>query len=90
MDYQSVTFGGIGIITLVIGLVKVAKDAGFPKEKLKILAPTVGVILFIAVQLALMYPVIEPWLYLVVYGLGGGVAASGVYDIAKELTGRSE
>ena len=86
MDYQNVVINGVVAIPFVIGWVGFAKEMGLQSAKgLRLLAVVLGVIAFTVPELAKMYPVIEPWINLAFYGLGGGLAAGGLYDTAKEI-----
>lgn len=79
-DFSQIVFGGVAIMPLALGLTQFFKTTfgleGAPVTRLSML---IGVILFTCGQLATMYPVFGEWFAVAVFGLGGGLAASGLY-----------
>jgi len=86
MDYTNVVINGVVAIPFVIGWVAFIKDMGLQNPKwLRLIGVVLGAVAFTVPELAKMYPVIEPWVNLAFYGLGGGLAAGGLYDTGKEI-----
>lgn len=90
---QSAIVGGVPLIIYTFGLVeflkKIKKADGQPwiqGNALTIASAIVGLVFFGTFKLSGMYPVIQPWLELVVFGLGGALATSGIYDFVKART----
>ena len=85
-DFTLFEIGDISVIVLVVGIVEAAKKFGLKGRACQALAVTLGALL-IGMSQAIqggMVPVgILPWINIVVVGLGGGLAASGLYDVAK-------
>ena len=84
MDFANVSVNGVLVIPFVIGWVQLLKEYVDTKY-LKLIAVVLGLFAFTVPELATMYPVIEPWVNLIFYGLGGALAAGGLYDTAKQL-----
>lgn len=83
-----VVIGAIGIIPLVMGLVEYAKRFGLKGQACDALAGALGfffVALATAIEQALIPAEVLPWINLVVRGLGGTLAAVGLYDLGKRL-----
>lgn len=74
------------LITLVIGLVEFAKRLGVNGKGSLGLSMGLGVSLTFLFQLRQTYPAVDPWFTYAVFGLGGGLAASGLYDFGKRIT----
>jgi len=72
------------IIGMIIGLVEFAKKLGVSGEWSLLLSLGLGVLFGVAVQVADLYPVIAPWLRIVVYGILFSLSASGLYDFAAK------
>lgn len=88
MDYASFAIGGVAILPLVIGLVEFAKKFGLAGNALTGLSAALGFVfiaLAYAIETGLMPEAAVPWIALVVVGLGGGLAASGLYDLGKKF-----
>lgn len=83
--------GGVPITIVVLGLTAYAGNFVSGKAQL-IAALLIGLIVggayYVGVQNALPSD-IQGWISMVVYGLGWGVVASGVYDTGKKLVGKS-
>jgi hypothetical protein len=82
--FDKVLIAGVPLIVMVLGLVEFSKQLGVKGKGLMVLAMVVGTLFYGTHKAAEMYPVIAPWLELVVYGLGGGVAATGIYDLINK------
>lgn len=86
-DFNLFEIGGISVIVLVIGIVEAAKKWGVSGRGCQVMAMTLGAVL-IGLSQALTQGLIPetaiPWINIVVLGLGGGLAASGVFDVLKK------
>ena len=86
MDFSSAVVAGVPLILVVIGLVAYLKKLGVTGNALTIAALIVGLLLGAAYQFSVKAPTdFAGWFALVVYGLGLGLVASGIYDTAKGL-----
>lgn len=88
MDYASLAIGGVAVIPLIVGLVEFAKRLGLQGEGCTVLSAVLGFV-FIAlaysIESGMMPEAAVPWIILFVVGLGGGLAAAGLYDLSKRL-----
>lgn len=86
---DEVIVGAIAIIPLVMGLVEYAKRFGLKGQACNALAGALG-FLFVALAAAIeqkMIPAeVVPWVNLIVRGLGGTLAAVGLYDLGKRFS----
>ena len=85
-DFNLFELGGISVIVLVIGIVESAKRFGLSGKACQIAAMVLGAGLVGLAQAieAGMIPVnFLPWITIAVMGVGGGLAAGGVFDILK-------
>ena len=82
MDFS---IGNIALIPLVLGWVQFAKEMGLSGKGLRVLAVALGVFAFAALRLGEMYPDANIWIEFVVFAAGGGLAATGLYDLGKQL-----
>ena len=85
MDFAAISVGDVLLIPLVIGWVQVLKEFGVGERWLRVAALLLGAVAFGAERLAVMYPAIAMWVDFVVYVLGGSLAATGLYDVAKQF-----
>jgi hypothetical protein len=88
MDFQ---IGGIALLVLVPGIVETAKKFGVVGNWSLALSLALGFVfvgLAQAIQTNLIPAVAIPWITVVVVGLGGSLAASGYYDLAKRFSAR--
>lgn len=88
MDFGTFEIGEIGVIVLVLGIVEAAKRLGVKGKGSQILALASGAFfvgLSAAIGRDLIPAVVLPWVEIVVVGLGGALAATGVYDLGKRF-----
>lgn len=91
MDFGAFEIGGIAVLVLVLGIVEAAKRWGLQGRGSEILALCLGVFfvaLAQAIQLALIPPAWVVWIEVIVIGLAGGLAATGIYDLVRKLAQR--
>jgi len=91
MDFSAFTIGGMSVLILTLGIVEAAKRFGVTGRWSEALAIGLGATLVglaQAIQKDLIPAVALPWIEIVVVGIGGGLAATGVYDLAKKLLKR--
>ena len=79
MDISALAVGGISIVALIIGLVKVAREMGMPSKFAPALAVLLGVIFGVT---AAMYASSEVYVG-IIGGIAAGLGASGLYDLGK-------
>ena len=88
IDFGQLAIGGVNLILLVLGCVEAAKRLGISGQGSFIMALVCGVAftgLWQAMNTGLVPEVALPWIRVVIVGLGGGVAATGIYDIGKKV-----
>ncbi len=94
IDFGQLAIGGVNLILLVLGWVEAAKRLGISGQGSFIMALVCGVAfggLWQAMTTGLVPEVALPWIRVVIVGLGGGIAATGLYDIGKRvLTGAQD
>lgn len=89
---RSASVGGVPLILYTFGLVEFLKKIqknGQPwlqGNALTVASAVIGLLFFGTFKLSGMFSVIQPWLELVVFGLGGAFATSGIYDFIKSRT----
>lgn len=83
-DFNELAINGLSFMVLVVGIVQAAKKLGLEGRGLTILAMALGITLAIGFQVSQIYPTFKVWFDIVVFGLGGGVAATGYYDLVNE------
>lgn len=83
-------FGGIAILAVVIfAAVAYLKQLGLKGQALTVSAFVVGVIIAVAVRLAMMLPASPAdWIWTFVFGLMGGLLATGAYKGIESATGK--
>jgi len=74
---------GISIILLIVGLVELVKKFGVEGNKLTAISVVVGIVVGVGFKLYSMIPAAAPWIEVAVVGLAFGLAATGLYDLAK-------
>lgn len=85
MDFM---IGGVSVIALVFGLVEFAKRLGLKDWGCQVMAVALGaafVALAQAMQMSLVPEAWLPWITVFVIGIGGGLAAVGLYDFSKRF-----
>ena len=75
--------GLIPVIVLTLGLVEFSKSLGVKGNALMVESMVIGFVFYSAQYLIIMFPVIAPWAILIVYGLAGGLATTGLYTFGK-------
>lgn len=85
MDINNILAFGLPAIAVVIGLVEISKKLGASGNLCTIMAVVYGVVIMLLVQLSVAFPMIEPWVRTVLYGVVVGLAAAGVYDYTKKF-----
>ena len=87
MEYSEAIVGGIPLIVVVIGLVEMLKKLGVHDNWLILASMLVGIVLGIGYKLSLA-PIagFSGWFGAVIYGLGLGLVASGLYAAVKSAT----
>lgn len=88
MDFGSFIIGGIPVIVLVIGIVEACKNFGVTGKWSQVLALALGAFfvgLAQAINAGLIPSAALPWIEVVVIGIGGGLAATGLYDLSRKL-----
>jgi hypothetical protein len=85
--YVDAAVKGIPLVFVVLGLVQWTEKMGL-KGKLQLGASMgIGLLLGVGYQASLAIPGdFASWFAVIVYGLGLGVVASGIYEIAKKLS----
>lgn len=82
--FSNLTVNGLSFMVLVVGIVQAAKKLGVSGRALTILAMALGTALAIGSQVSALYPGFKTWFDIIMFGLGGGVAATGYYDLVNE------
>lgn len=79
--FETIVVAGIPLLVVVIGLVQFIKGFGLSGNVVKGLSLAIGLVLGGGYQYSLAAPVdFAGWFALVVFGLGLGLVASGLYD----------
>lgn len=82
--FKEVMVGAVPLIVITLGLVEFSKRLGVKGKSLMVLAMVVGALFYGTQMASEMFPAIAPWLNLVVFGLGGGLATTGIYDLVNK------
>ena len=88
IDFGQLAIGGVNLILLVLGWVEAAKRLGISGQGSFIMALFCGALfagLWQAMNTGLVPEAALPWIRVVIVGLGGGVAATGIYDLGKKM-----
>jgi len=89
MDFSTAIVNGIPLVLIVIGLVELLKKFGVSGNWLVGASVLIGICFGIGYQLSIAMPIdFAGWFAAVVYGIGLGLVASGVYDAAKSVLSR--
>ncbi len=87
MDFGNVAIGGVGVLVLVMGIVEACKGFGLKSRSAMGLALALGfgfVALWAAMEAAVIPDAWVVYVEIVVKGLGGALAATGIYDIVRK------
>jgi len=77
------------LIPIVVGLTEFAKIMGVPGGKWATLAAVVvSIVLCVAIQATVLFPVVGPWLMAVLVGLLVGMSATGLYTVGARWAGK--
>ena len=91
MDFSDVAVNGVPILLLIIGLVEFIRQMGLSGKPLRAVSAGLGLLFGLLYQVSLGVPAdFAGWFGAVVFGLGLGVAASGVVDVARDLAKRAK
>lgn len=74
---------GFSLVLLIVGLVELVKKFGVEGNKLTVISVIIGVLVGVGFKLYGMLPAVQPWIEVVVTGLAFGLAATGLWDLAK-------
>lgn len=92
MDFQELMIGGVGVLFLVFGIVEQAKAFGVEGKASRVLQLALG-FLFVGVGVAIeggMIPAeVVPYIELIVKGIGGALAAGGVFEFMDKRLQRA-
>lgn len=84
MDYLADLFiGSVAVAPLVIALVALAKQLGYPADKAPYLTGALGVLGYMVVQAIEMYPMMQAGAEVVATAVVIFLSASGVYQLGK-------
>lgn len=81
---MDILYAGVSLITIVIGVTQVVKDAGFPKKYIKLFAIVLGFVMFGGSKVVEVYPAAQVAYDIIFTGLSG-ISAIGLYDAAKSF-----
>lgn len=77
------------LIPVLIGLVEFYRLCGLPSDAAATIACVVtGIVLALAIQAAIVYPVVAPWLMAGLVGAVTGMTATGLYTVGSRWAGR--
>ena len=77
------------LVPVLIGLVEFYRLCGLPSDNAAIIACVVtGIVLALAIQAAISFPVVAPWLMAGLVGAITGMAATGLYTVASRWAGK--
>lgn len=84
--FDSIVVAGIPLMLIVLGLVQFIKGFGVSGNGVKSLSLAVGLVLGVGYQFSIAAPVdFAGWFAVVVFGLGLGLVASGLYDANQSV-----
>lgn len=77
------------LIPVLVGLVEFYRLCGLPSDNAAIIACVVtGIVLALAIQAAITYPVAAPWLLAGLVGAITGMTATGLYAVGNRWSGK--
>lgn len=86
--FENIVVAGIPLLAIVIGLVQFIKGFGLNGNAVKALSIAIGLLLGGAYQYTVAAPVdFAGWFSIVVFGLGLGLVASGLYNANQGRSG---
>lgn len=91
--FDNVLLAGVSVFALVLGIVEAAKRFGVTGNGSFALALALGTALFglsKAIELGLIPPDALPWIEVAVFGLGGSLAITGLYDLMNQRFPKQE
>jgi hypothetical protein len=85
MDFSQALVNGIPLLFVIWGLVAFVKSFGVEGRTLTTISLALGLVLGILYQLSTngVPTAFDGWFGVVIYGLGLGIVASGLYDVVK-------
>ncbi len=78
------------VLAMIAGLTQFAKKFGAEGNVLLVISMVLGVTFGMLYQVAQLYPAVNPWFGMVVFGVLFGLTASGLYDLGKQYTNTSK
>jgi len=88
MGFDDVAIGGITLFLFILGIVEAAKKFGVSGNASMLLSILLGAVLFgvfRADELGLIPDAAMIWIEVIIYGIGGGLSVSGLYDWTKRM-----
>jgi len=86
-DFTTQAVAGILIIPFVMGWVQFIKEVfNLDGPKVTAITVTLGALMFAGQKVALINPGFAQYFEIIIYALGGGLAASGLYKLARSLS----
>jgi hypothetical protein len=76
---------GVPVVVLVIGLVEFCKKLGASGNVCLVLSLFFGILLMLLVQVSEVYPMMAPWIKVLIWGAVAGLTAPGLFDLAKSF-----
>ena len=93
VDFGNLAIGGVQVLVLVVGIVEACKRFGLQGKGAFGLALGLG-FAFVGMASAIEMGVVPaewvPYVEIVAKGLGGALAATGIYDLVCKVAGRGE
>jgi len=86
IDFKDLAIAGVSLIPLVMGWVELSKKLGVKGNWSLVLSVLLGAVfagLWQAMNTGLIPEAVIPWIKVAIVALGGGLAASGLYDVAQ-------
>ena len=80
--------GPFSIILIIAGIVELIKKLGVQGNKLILISCAVGLVIGVIFKINEMYPAVQPYIEILIYGIAFGLSASGLYDITKKFTAK--
>ena len=85
--FQKIEVAGIPLLFIVLGLVQYVKSLGLKGNAIRVASMVIGLLLGVGYQYSLINTLamdFQNWFSVIVFGLGLGLVASGVYDVANK------